>query len=295
MRFIATAIAVSLIFIACNSNEAEITRLKIENSSLKKEKITNDSIMLSLSKTHNEIDSNLQLIEKKKADISALAKKRKLSKEEKEFILAEMDSINQLLLSNRDKVEDLDSSLKGEQRSHLGLSQLIASMDDKNLNSNHKLEEMKSDLATVSADFSELFEDYVYKEVENLQMKEQLSSQIQELEAAQKKLDEAKKQLNSAYYIVGTTSELKGKGLILKKGFFDENNMSQDFDKTQFKKIDIHELKEIILDSKSANLITTHPTESYELVGIKKKVNRLVIKNPELFWSASKFLIVEIE
>ena len=83
--------------------------------------------------------------------------------------------------------------------------------------------------------------------------------------------------------------------LIYKKGFFDDQEVNEDFDKSQFKKVDIFELKEILLDSKKAEIMTTHPSESYETVGIKKKVNKLVITNPELFWSVSKFLIIEIE
>ena len=72
-------------------------------------------------------------------------------------------------------------------------------------------------------------------------------------------------------------------------------NVNEDFDKSLFKKVNILDFKALILDGKRVEIITTHPTESYELQGIKKKVDRLLIKNPEKFWSVSKFLIVEIE
>ena len=116
-----------------------------------------------------------------------------------------------------------------------------------------------------------------------------------QLKDRENKLDQVKEKLNSAWYIIGTEDELKEKGLVLRNGFFDDNNMSEDFDKSHFKKVNINDLKEIILNGKKANIITTHPSESYELMGIKKKVNRLIIKNPEDFWSASKYLIIEIE
>ena len=71
--------------------------------------------------------------------------------------------------------------------------------------------------------------------------------------------------------------------------------VNEDFDKSQFKKVNIYDLKEILLDARKADIVTTHPSESYEEIGIKKKVNKLVIKDPDLFWSVSKFLIIEIE
>ena len=128
-----------------------------------------------------------------------------------------------------------------------------------------------------------------------MEMREKLSSAAQELEAAQKDLEMAQEKLNTGWYVVGTKGQLMEKGLVFKKGFFDDGDMSENVDKSLFKKVDIHELNEIILDSRKAKLVTTHPSESYEFIKMKKKVYRLVINNPEKFWSVSKFLIIEVE
>ena len=172
---------------------------------------------------------------------------------------------------------------------------MVKSMDDKNLIEDDHLNEMKSDLAQVSKDFSDLFEEYIYKEVENLEMQEKLSAQKAELDQAKEKLDQAKAKLLSGYYVIGTKDELTSKGLISKGGFFDGEEINEDFDKSQFKKVNIHDFKDILLDTRKAEILTTHPSESYELKGIKKQVDKLLIKDPELFWSVSKFLIIEIE
>jgi hypothetical protein len=41
-------------------------------------------------------------------------------------------------------------------------------------------------------------------------------------------------------------------------------------------------------------LLTTHPTGSYKLVGVKP-VEKIEISNPKEFWSSSKYLVVMIE
>ena len=285
-------IAIVLILASCNN--AELENCQSENKSLLAAKAVQDSMLSSISQTYTQIDSNASIIARKKAYINELAAKGKLTKEDKEAILAQMDSINMLMSLNKEKVASLQGGLN-DASLQSSFKAMLDGMDAKNEMEDVKLGDMKKDLAQVSRDFSELFEEYVYKEVENLEMKEQLSDAARELQEAQERLDQAKEQLQSGWYVIGTKEELQSKGLIYKKGFFDNKSVNEDFDKSQFKKVNIHELKEIILDSRDAEIVTTHPSESYEMVGIKKKVNKLVIKNPELFWSVSKFLIIEVD
>jgi len=276
---------------SCGSDPCD--QCQSENEQLKAEKVRQDSILNSFSKAYSEIDSTSLIIEGKKSKINEMAQKGRLTEEDKIIILAEMDTINTLLENNKSRVSDLQGDVDGGLQE--GFRYMVKSMDEKNSAEDLGLDEMKQDLAQISRDFSELFEDYVYKEVENMEMREKLSSTAKELEDAQQKLDQAKEKLRSGWYVIGEKEELKEKGLIYNKGFFDNKEVNEDFDKSQFRKVNIYELKEIILDARKADIVTTHPTESYEFVGIKKKVNKLVITNPELFWSVSKFLIIEID
>lgn len=275
---------------SCSSEEQEkqITELKSENNSLRTQLANRDSVMNTIIGAYGAIDSNLKKVETKKVRISELAKKRRLSAAEKEEIKAEMDSINLLLQENKMKVTDLEMSFSGNEGSGVEMSIMLKGLEEKNDVQDDKIVDMKHDLAQISKDFSDLFENYVYTEAKNMEIKEKLSSTAEELQAAKEKLF-------SAYYVVGTSDELKEKGIVYKGGWFDSKSVNEDFDKTQFKKIDIGEFQEIILDTKKAQIMTTHPSESYEMVGMKKQVNKLVIRQPELFWSVSKFLIIEVE
>lgn len=291
MKTIAYISAIILLY-SCNNDQFD--QCKKENETLLAEKASLDSTLNIVFSAYGEIDSTSRVIEAKKAKVNEIVKKGKLSEEDKVTILAEMDTINSILENNKNKVSNLEGNLGGKGLEE-GFRFMVQSMDEKNASENDDMEEMKSNLAQISHDFSNLFEDYVYQEAENMEMREQLTYTTKELEDAQQKLNKAKEKLHSGWYIIGTRQELKSKGLMYKKGFFDNRTVDEDFDKNEFKKINIHELKEIILEARRADIVTTHPAESYYIAGIKKKVNKLVISNPELFWSVSKFLIIEVE
>ncbi len=287
MKALAYIIAVIVLF-SCNNEQFE--QCKEENERLIAEKNRRDSVIRNLSRSYARIDSVSIVIATKKAYINELAISNPLTREIKDEIIAQIDTINMLMDENKSTVTALSKSGLEE-----GFKYMVQSMDEKNSYDDSGVNDMKKDLAAVSKDFSDLFEEFVYQEAENIEMKGQLSSKEAELAAAQERLEAVKEKLHSGWYIIGTRDDLKEKGLIYKKGIFDIKEVNKDFDKSLFKKVDIYELKEVLLDAKRAEIMTTHPTESYEVKGIKKKVSKLVIKEPELFWSVSKFLIIEVE
>ena len=69
------------------------------------------------------------------------------------------------------------------------------------------------------------------------------------------------KQIHTAWYVFGTKKELKEQSIIQ-----DGKVMTGNFNKNYFTKVDIRNLSEIKLYSKSAKLLTTHPSSSYSLV-----------------------------
>ena len=87
----------------------------------------------------------------------------------------------------------------------------------------------------------------------------------------------------------GTKKELKDQRII------DEGKVLQgNFNKNYFTKIDIRVDKVIKLYSKSARLLTLHPASSYTLTRDANKEYVLTITNPQIFWSTSKYLVVQV-
>ena len=71
--------------------------------------------------------------------------------------------------------------------------------------------------------------------------------------------------------------------------------LEQNFNKSYFTKIDIRVDKEIKLYSRSAEVLTAHPANSYTLQRDANKQYILRITNPEQFWSTSKYLVVLVK
>ena len=98
------------------------------------------------------------------------------------------------------------------------------------------------------------------------------------------------KALNTAWFVFGTKKELKEQKIL-----DDGEVLRSNFNKDYFTKIDIRIDKEIKLYSKTAELLTSHPTGSYTLLRDANKQYVLRITDPQLFWSTSKYLVVLVK
>ena len=96
--------------------------------------------------------------------------------------------------------------------------------------------------------------------------------------------------MNTAWYVFGTKKELKDQRIVEGGKVLQAN-----FNKSYFTKIDIRVDKVVNLYSKSAKILTTHPSSSYTLTRDANKQYTLRITNPELFWSTSKYLVVVVK
>lgn len=123
---------------------------------------------------------------------------------------------------------------------------------------------------------------------------EDLHGNVSDLQAESERKTETinsqEAQLNTAWYAFGTKSELKAQD-ILEGG----KVLQQNFNRGYFKKIDIRVTKEIKFYSRSVRLLTAHPSGSYELRADNNRQYQLVITNPQLFWSTSKYMVALVK
>ncbi len=127
-----------------------------------------------------------------------------------------------------------------------------------------------------------------------------ISSLRYNLDVAQKESDYLKNQnyeqdqeLNAVYYIIGTKSELKEKGM-MKGGFLSKKRTDYtSLNKKDFNKKDKRWFKELTIDSKKPKLITEKPKGSYTLTSNGDGTSTLKIVDEKAFWNASAFLIIQ--
>jgi chromosome segregation ATPase len=118
----------------------------------------------------------------------------------------------------------------------------------------------------------------------------QISSLNTENEEKASTISQQDKQLHTAWYVFGTKKELREQRIL--EG---SDVLRSDFNKSYFTKIDTRVDKEIKLYSKDAHVLTTHPSGSYTLQKDANKQYVLRITNPDLFWSTSKYLVVQVK
>lgn len=281
-----------LLTMSCNKQKAEIERLKAKNDSLMAIGFAKDTTVMSYVRAFNEIQSNLDSIKLKENIISQNTQGgTELQANAKDQVTSDINAIYQLLQKNRELVAQLRAKLKKSDVRIVELEKMIESL-------NKQIEEKDVEIASLK------------DQLANLNIKvEGLSSQVSSLnktvdnlssenKSKQQTIAEKTAELNTAYYVVGTTKELKEKNIITKEGGFiglgKSKTVKSDFDKTYFTKIDVTKFKGLPVFKKKATLLTTHPAGSYSLVG-KKAVDSLVVKNPAEFWSASKYLVIIAE
>ncbi|MBK7215165.1 MAG: hypothetical protein IPH88_18125 [Bacteroidales bacterium] len=281
-----------LLTMSCNKQKAEIERLKAKNDSLMAIGFAKDTTVMSYVRAFNEIQSNLDSIKQKENIISQnTAGGTELQANAKDQVTSDINAIYQLLQKNRELVASLRSKLKKSDVRIVELEKMIESLNKQIESKDVEIATLKDQLANLNIKVEGLS-----SQVSNLnQTVDNLSS---ENKAKQQAINEKTAELNTAYYVIGTSKELKEKNIITKEGGFiglgKSKTVKSDFDKTYFTKVDITKFKGVPVFKKKATLLTTHPAGSFKMVGAKA-VDSLVVKNYAEFWSASKYLVIIAE
>ena len=197
-------------------------------------------------------------------------------KENFQFIQSVMKQYKELI--NKLKQQVRESSVKGGQ-----LKKIIDNLTEQMEKKDQQLQTLREELDKKDIHIAELDEKVadLNTNVSNLTAENTEKAQT---------ISTQDKQLNTAWFVFGTSKELKEHNVLVKGKV-----LQGDFDKSYFTKIDIRIDKEIKLYSKSANILTTHPASAYTLERDANKQYILRITDPQLFWSTSKYLVIQVK
>ena len=240
-----------------------------------------DSEINDLMGTLNEIEEGFQQISEAEHRVSlakdgeGVNKKQKL----KEDILFIADRMKQ----NRELIAKLQKQLANGTLKGAQLQKTIEGLQKQLEEKDAQLQTLREELDKKDIHIAELDET-----VNNLNTK--TNRLTAESNQKTETINAQDKQIHTAWYVFGTKKELKDQRII------EEGKvMTGNFNKNYFTKVDIRNLSEIKLYSKSAKLLTTHPSSSYSLVRDANKQYTLRITNSQLFWSTSKYLVVLVK
>lgn len=277
-----------MLHVACGPSEQETIAMQQAEDAMRER----DSIEDALVETMDEINRNLDVIREKQGLISLHSTSEDISK--KNEILHNISIINDLIENNRRKIDELtiQASKLGKEKN--ALAKIADQMRQRIQKQEEEIENLKAQLQAESYKV----EDLNRRLDEALSDNEALQAETQLLLKGNAELD---KNLNLAWFTYGTKEQLEEKNLIEKKGGIfglgSKESLTNAYFKNKglFTELDIRQTKTIPVQGKKPKLLTTHPQDSYEWQETKEgEYHQLIIKEPEDFWSTSRFLVVEV-
>ncbi len=240
-----------------------------------------DNEINDMMETFNEIQEGLREINEAENRVTIVkdgegADKKQQMVENIQFISNTMKQNRVLLAKLRQQLRE--SSIKGSELRKT-IENLVEQLEEKD----QQLRQLRAELDAKDIHIAALDETI-----------STLNTSVSDLQTESSKktetINKQDQQLNTAWFVFGTKKELKEQRIIDGDKVLEAN-----FNKNYFTKIDIRVEKEIKLYSKSARILTMHPSSSYTLQRDANKQYVLRINNPQLFWSASKYLVIVVK
>ena len=285
MKKLAILLVCAAMLASCNGLGGGSKDLKAENDSLLMELTQRNAELDEMMGTFNEVQEGFRKINAAESRVDLTRGTiSENSATAKQQIASDIEFITKQMEENKAQIAKLQAMLKSSKNNSAQLKKAVESLTQELVAKTQRIEELQAELASKNIRIQELD-----AAVSDLSVaKETLAA---ENEAKAKTVAEQEKSLNAAWFVFGTKSELKAQK-ILQSG---DVLKSADFNKDYFTQIDIRTTKEIKLYSKRAELLTTHPTGSYELVKDDKGQLTLKITNPTEFWSVSRYLVIQVK
>ena len=275
---------IPVVFACGRAAKKEAESLKAKNDSLMTQTMSKDEAINDFIRSINDIQGTLDTIKMKENIITMNTDKTgELRLSAKEQIKSDITTIYSMMLKNKQELASLTKKLKNSNLKVDELQKMVARLTKDINDKNAQIEQLCDKLAKMNIviETTQLQLDTLSKTVssQNKQITDQTQT-IAQQEAA----------LNTAYYIIGNSKELKKNGVIGKG-----DKILPDFNKDLFTKIDIRKTTEISILSKKAKVLSNHPTTSYKLTGDKKIIQALEITDYKAFWVNVRYLVIMVE
>ena len=261
--------------------EAPIDLLSIEqNDSLQKIIAQRDNEINDMMGLMNEIQEGFREISEAENRVNLV--KRGEGANTAQQIRENMKFISTRMQENRELINKLRKQLKMSNFKGAEMTKTIEGMVKQLEEKDQQMQKLRAELDAKNIHITELDET-----INNLNT--DVSNLKTESDQKSKTISSQDAQLNTAWYVFGNKKELKEQRILV-----DGKVLQSSFNKSYFTKVDIRSFKSVRLYSKSAKLLTMHPSSSYSLTRDANNQYVLNITNAQLFWSTSKYLVVQV-
>lgn len=201
----------------------------------------------------------------------------------KEQIQNRVADLGEVIRHNKHKIDQLVTQLEKSDYKNKQLERTLASTKT-------QLEEHEQTIEDLMIALEDERLQYAYVDQGLRRMIAQNDSMGQRIE----KLDA---EVHTGYYAMGSFKDLKEQGVLAKEGGVlavgAAKVLDDDFSSVPFEKVDIRKSTQIPVHASKAELITKHPTDSYTFTYEGDEVAYLAINDPQEFWKASKYMVLQ--
>ncbi len=237
--------------------------------------------------TVNDIQDGLRQITEAQWRINTMKSQENPSVDD---IRENMAFIQRTMQLNRDRIAELQKQLQNTNINAANLKETIETLQQQVNEKQQQIEALTAELAKKDVVIQEQAGKINSLNSEKEALAQDKSNLQEANDAKARTISKQDKDLNRAWYVFGTKKELKEHN-ILKNG----DVLTRSYSKNYLTEVDIRNLKSIPLGSKSAKLLTTHPSGSYTLERDANKLYTLRITDPQTFWSVSKYLVILVK
>ena len=272
--------------VGCNNKAEQKAREQKLQDSFASLMMAKDSEMEKLFQELNEVDAALTEITSTYAGVSKAANTTgEISKDTKANINSKIAEIKDILEQNKRKVANVSSQLKKTKNQNTQLQSFVTNLESRIKEQEEQIQALNKELAAKNQEIQTL----------NKNLSEQKNINKQK-DAQILKIEDEK---FTAYFAVGTKTELLAKNLFDRKGGFlwigRSSVVANNANFENLTKIDIRNTQEIPLTGAKIKLVSPHPTDSYSLEGDPKKPTSIRITNPEQFWKSTRCMVIMVD
>lgn len=265
-------LAATALFTNCNNGGR--TQLQESNDSLRTVLAEKDATITDLLGTMNIIEDGFKKINEMQGRINASSATSEVAYAD--ALKSDIDAIVNTLANNKKEIEKLKQQVMGDKKVSKELKTKIANLENMLIEKSKELNAMVQALAE--------------KDIHINRLDSIITGLTKENTGQELRLIEQEQQLNNVWYAIGTKSELKEQNILSSGEVMREKNVNFKY----FTKADKRQLTTINTYAKRAKLLTNHPEGSYTLERNAEKQYILTITAPDDFWSASKYLVIQV-
>ncbi len=275
---------VTLLLASCGQSQ-QISEAAIEQERDSLQRIINekDIELNDIMSTFDEVQEGIRRINEAEGRVT-VADGNPESASNKEVIRENMQFIRDAMQQNRDMIAQLKEKLRKSSFNAEKLKKTVENLQAQIDTQTARIQELEAKLAEKDVQLAEQGE-----QINTLN--ESVNTLTEENKQKAATVATQEKQLNAAWFVFGTKAELKEEKILQNGDVLRDGNFNKDY----FTQIDIRYDKVIKFYSKSATMLTNHPSGSYQMVKDSKGLYELHISDPVKFWSTGKYLVVQVK